>query len=385
MKCNNRKIWSWVKELKPVIMMVIVQIAFAGVNVLYKLAADDGMNLRILVAYRFLFATAFIFPLAFFLERGSRPKLTWTILGQAFLCGLLGGSLAQNLYLESIVLTSATFSSALANLVPAVTFILGLTFGLEKLSIKTLAGKAKIFGTFLGISGAMVLTFYKGIEIKLWSVNSHLLKPASPVAAHNGHNSLIGSLVAIAGCVSYAAWLIVQAKMSQRYPCYYSSTALMCTMGTIQSLVFAVTVERDWRQWKLGWNIRLLAVAFTGIVASGMMVALIAWCIRLRGPLFVSVFNPLMVVIVALAGSLVLNEKLYIGSVLGGFLIVLGLYGVVWGKGKEMKKMSLLVPATSANKELGSIEISTTSTVNEQSEVNKSISNPEKSGDVIAN
>lgn len=34
---------------------------------------------------------------------------------------------------------------------------------------------------------------------------------------------------------------------------------------------------------------------------------------RMRGPLFVSVFQPLMLVIVAIAGSLFLDEKLHVG------------------------------------------------------------------------
>ena len=48
-------------------------------------------------------------------------------------------------------------------------------------------------------------------------------------------------------------------------------------------------------------------------MASGIAVVFTAWCVRLRGPLFVSVFNPLMLVLVAIAGSLVLNEKLHLG------------------------------------------------------------------------
>ena len=55
--------------LKPALLMVLVQVAFAAVNVLYKLAADDGMSLKIIVAYRFIFATAFMAPLAFIVER----------------------------------------------------------------------------------------------------------------------------------------------------------------------------------------------------------------------------------------------------------------------------------------------------------------------------
>lgn len=55
--------------LKPVIVMVIVQTSYAGMNILNKLAADDGMNLAVLVAYRLLSAAAFVLPLAFFFER----------------------------------------------------------------------------------------------------------------------------------------------------------------------------------------------------------------------------------------------------------------------------------------------------------------------------
>lgn len=57
------------EEMKPIVVMVIVQVAYAGVNIVYKLAAEDGMNLRLVVAYRFLFASAVMGPLAFILER----------------------------------------------------------------------------------------------------------------------------------------------------------------------------------------------------------------------------------------------------------------------------------------------------------------------------
>lgn len=62
-------IWNVLHELKPAIIMLAVQAIFAGINVLYKIAASDGMNLSILVFYRFLFATGFIGPVAFFAER----------------------------------------------------------------------------------------------------------------------------------------------------------------------------------------------------------------------------------------------------------------------------------------------------------------------------
>lgn len=43
------------------------------------------------------------------------------------------------------------------------------------------------------------------------------------------------------------------------------------------------------------------------------MFTLVAWCVRMRGPLFVSVFNPLLLVMVGIAGSILLEETLHVG------------------------------------------------------------------------
>ncbi|TYI98332.1 hypothetical protein E1A91_D01G206700v1 [Gossypium mustelinum] len=349
--------------LKHAMLMVVIQLIFAGVNVLYKLAANDGMSLRIIVAYRFLFATAVMVPLALLVDR-ERPKLTWTILLQAFLCALLGGTLSQNLYIESMALTSATFVSAMANLTPAITFIMAIIMGLEKLGFRTMAGRAKVLGTVIGIGGAMLLTFYKGLQINMGSTHFHLLLSHGPISSNapSTNHHLLGALLALTSCISYSLWLNIQAKMSENYPCYYSSTALICIIGTIQAVVFALCMEKDMNQWKLGWNIRLLTVAYSGILASGLVFSVVSWCVRMKGPLYVSVFSPLMVVLVALAGSLFLEEKLYLGSIIGAVLIVMGLYVVLWGKAKETKVVNKLV-ASITSPEKKTIEIVVTSSL----------------------
>ncbi|KAL0334451.1 UNVERIFIED_CONTAM: WAT1-related protein [Sesamum angustifolium] len=204
----------------------------------------------------------------------------------------------------------------------------------------------------MGIGGAMLLTFYKGPELNLWNTNINLLEITKthhqadgPTQSHvPDHNLVLGAFLALASCVCYSLWLIIQAKASEHYPCPYSITAMITVWGSIQSVTVALCMERDWNNWKLGWDIRLLTVAFAGIVGSGLMFTLVAWCVRMRGPLFVSIFNPLMLVIVAIAGSLFLEEKLHLGMVLGAILIVGGLYVVLWGKGKELKKVSQLMP-----------------------------------------
>ncbi|CAI9774276.1 unnamed protein product [Fraxinus pennsylvanica] len=94
------------------------QTIFAGVNIVYKLAAKDGMKLSILVGYRFMFGTGFMVSVALLVERKKKPKLTWMVVFQTLLCILFGRSLGQNLYLKSMAMIFATFASALINLIP---------------------------------------------------------------------------------------------------------------------------------------------------------------------------------------------------------------------------------------------------------------------------
>ncbi|KAJ9703975.1 hypothetical protein PVL29_005313 [Vitis rotundifolia] len=271
--------------LKPVMVMVIIQIAFGGINIFYKLATNDGMSVKITVAYRMMFAAASkMLPdipelpsslreidahYCTKLEMKSRPKLTRRIFFLSFFLGIFGGSLSHNLYAESLALTSATYIAAMTNLIPAMTFVIGIILRMESLAIRTNVGKAKVVDTILSIRGAMILTFYKGVEME------HM------------------------------------AKLSMVYPSY-SATALMSVCASIQSVVYALCTERDWSAWKLGWNIRLVTVVYT--VRSFLQILLIfSWCVRKRGPLFVSTFNPLMLVFVAILGSLILDEKLHLG------------------------------------------------------------------------
>jgi hypothetical protein len=37
------------------------------------------------------------------------------------------------------------------------------------------------------------------------------------------------------------------------------------------------------------------------------------WCIEVRGPLFVSMFNPVVLVVVAVLGWAILDEQLHLG------------------------------------------------------------------------
>ena len=55
--------------LKATMMMIVTELIMAGTSIFYKLASNDGMQMSVLIAYRYLFASILFFPLALFIER----------------------------------------------------------------------------------------------------------------------------------------------------------------------------------------------------------------------------------------------------------------------------------------------------------------------------
>uniref|UniRef100_A0ACD5URN9 Uncharacterized protein n=1 Tax=Avena sativa TaxID=4498 RepID=A0ACD5URN9_AVESA len=324
--------------------MVLLQVLFSVLQIFIKLALNDGMDVPVFVAYRFMFAAAFLCPIAFFVERKTRPPLTKKVVLYMFLCGLFGFAINQNLYVLAIKLTSATFVTAIANLTPATTFLLAILTRLETLKLRKPAGRAKFVGTLVGMGGAMLLTFYKGPQFKLLHRLPrpklvHITEARHSNPASKG-NQILGSFLGILSCFTYPTWLVIQAKVSEVYPCHYSIAAMGCLFGAVQSNIIALCVQRNMEHWRLGLNIRLYSSAYAGLIASGFAFPLLSWCLRKKGPLFIAVFSPLMLIFVAILSSLILDEALYLGSVLGSILIVGGLYLVLWGKAKEQAEVS---------------------------------------------
>lgn len=60
---------NFIRGMKPIMMMITANLVFGGMSVLYKIASNDNMSLRILIAYRFIIAAVFSVPIAFYTER----------------------------------------------------------------------------------------------------------------------------------------------------------------------------------------------------------------------------------------------------------------------------------------------------------------------------
>ncbi|KAF8049166.1 hypothetical protein N665_2281s0009 [Sinapis alba] len=323
------------KTWKPFLTVISLQFGYAGLSIIAKFALDRGMSPHVLAAYRHIVATVFIAPFAFFLDRKVRPKMTLPTFFKIVLLGLLEPTIDQNLYYTGMKYTSATFTAAMTNVLPAFAFLMAWIFRLEKVNIKKIHSQAKILGTVVTVGGAMLMTVVKGPLVPLpW---------ANPNDSHQDSSNpgvtpdlTKGALLIAVGCICWAGFVNLQAITLKSYPVELSLTAYICLMGSIESTIVALFIERgNPSAWAIQMDSKLLAAVYGGVICSGVGYYVQGVIMKTRGPVFVTAFNPLSMVIVAILGSIILAEVMYLGRILGAIVIVLGLYSVLWGKRKD--------------------------------------------------
>ncbi|KAK2982097.1 hypothetical protein RJ640_001159 [Escallonia rubra] len=301
----------------PYFAMIALQFGYAGMNIITKVSLNRGMSHYVLVVYRHAFATAVIAPFAIFFER---PVID------------------QNFYYAGLKFTSPTFSCAMSNMLPAMTFCMAVIFRMEKVDMKKVMYQAKVVGTVVTVAGATLMTLYKGNVVELvWTKHVHPHK--SSVTATTGTTDkdwFTGCILLIIATLAWASFFILQNVALRTYKQHQLSlTSLVCFLGTLQSIVVTFVMERKASVWHIGWDMNLLAAAYAGIVTSSISYYVQGLVMKRKGPVFATAFSPLMMIVVAIMASFILEEKIFLGGILGSVLIVAGLYAVLWGKYKE--------------------------------------------------
>ncbi|KAL5552939.1 hypothetical protein UlMin_040340 [Ulmus minor] len=312
----------------PFLGMAIVVLAEVSGMIVSKQAMSKGLSEFILAFYSYGFSTIVLLPSCFiFFHRSDElPSLSFSLLSSFFLLGLVGCS-GMLLGYAGLQYSSATLNTAMLNLKPAFTFILALIFRMEKLNLRKSSSQAKSVGTVVSIAGAFVVTLYQGPPV---------IKTKPFLFISQSHWILGGFLLA---AESFAAslWFIIQASILKKYPAVLIIILFYSFFVTVESGIIALIMEKDLSAWRLQPDIRLVAVLYAGIIRNAFRFCLLTWCLKETGPLYVSMFEPLSVVVADLIDVLFLGQTLYLGSLVGAAVIIIGFYGVMWGKAKEQK------------------------------------------------
>ncbi|CAL5195235.1 unnamed protein product [Lathyrus oleraceus] len=313
------------KYYLPIMVMVLIQFIYSGMTLWNRVALVEGMSPRVFVVYRHAFATIFLAPNAYLSSRRDSTSCSLNLRSFCliFITSLIGITLNQNLFYEGLYLTSSSITSAMTNLVPAITFVIAAFAGMERVNIRSLRTIAKIFGTIICVSGAVSNTLLKGPKL----LNSSLEGDA---------NWLLGCLFLFGSMVAWSAFLILQVPAYASHPNSLSLAAWMCLMATLQSLAVTLFLDPNLNAWKIISLFQFGCILYSGVIGSGVALYLQAWCISKRGPLFSAMFNPLLTLIVTILATLWLHEEIYIGSLIGAIGVIIGLYIVLWGKAKDV-------------------------------------------------
>ncbi|KAI3826226.1 hypothetical protein L1987_00271 [Smallanthus sonchifolius] len=325
---------------KPFFAVIFLQFGLAGMDVISKVALNEGMSNYVFVVYRHAVATIAMAPFAMVLDKKIRPKMTKSIFVKLMLLALLEPVIDQNLYFLGMKATTATFAVSMCNVLPAITFVMACILRLEVVNLKSVRSQAKVVGTLTTVAGAMLMTLVKGPILELFWTKGRSNKNV----INNGvdlHHSLKGAIMITIGCFSWSCFMVLQAITLKSYPAELSLTAWICVLGTIEGAIVALVMERgNSAVWAIKWDTTLLATLYSGIICSGLAYYIQGIIMKDRGPVFVTAFSPLSMIIVAIMGSIILAEQTYLGRVLGAVVIVAGLYMVVWGKSKDNEQIS---------------------------------------------
>ncbi|EPS71709.1 hypothetical protein M569_03050, partial [Genlisea aurea] len=299
------------KNQAPILAMLLTQLIYTGMFLLSKAAISSGMKPYVFVAYRQAVAALVLAPFAYFYERKNSSSLTWRLVMKIYMASIFGLHLSMNLTYFAFRYVSATYSTAISNIVPAFVLLMAVPLRMEKLCLSERQGQAKILCLILCISGAMVFSFYKGPPIIYRAPHNH------PIARRYTTRSetIKGCVMAVAAQIAWAIWLLAQKPIVRDYKSNLRLTAMQCGFGSVTTAIYGLAVDRRASSWMLlrdGSN-DVLSVLYCGIAVTGVTYALQIWVVEKRGPVYPVIFNPLSLVLTAIFSAVLFHETLHWG------------------------------------------------------------------------
>ncbi|KAI9157162.1 hypothetical protein LWI28_017772 [Acer negundo] len=217
----------------------------------------------------------------------------WMAWSEVFISMIMVQVFATGMQLLSkLILSQGTFIFALLTYRHVVAALCVSPFAffferIEKLKLDTIEGKFKTLGAILCVGGALATSLYKGKDIIHFGHPKihHNSSSTITVNISHRHHWTRGTFMLVGSVMSYASWYMVQ-----------------------------------------------------GALATAATFCLITRVIPKRGPTYPPMFNPLALIFTAFFEAFIFGQAITLGSLLGSFFIIVGLYAFLWAKKKEYKK-----------------------------------------------
>lgn len=236
-------------------------------------------------------------------ERSKKmPLRDWL---QLWGVGLLGNALYQILFAIGLDLTTSAISSLLIGTIPVWTALLAVALGWEKISPKTW------LGVLIAFTGVILVTLGSP------SVGSN------PIAK----DPIVGNVLTLGAAICWASYTVLSKRLLERYSALRVS-AVGLLLGVPGLWPFAITdlVSVDWHSlppFVYG------SILYTSCLSIALAYLIWSYSIQKLGAARTAIFNNIVPVVTFALAFLVLREPVTWLQVLGGAIVLAGVWQTV--------------------------------------------------------
>jgi drug/metabolite transporter (DMT)-like permease len=250
----------------------------------------------------------------FWLLAGNKPVMQKKDLGRLILCGLLGVTINQMLFIKGLTMTTAIHASLLMLCSPILITLLAFWILKERITI------VNISGLILGIAGSV------------WLI-------AGRQSASQPKDYLTGDLFIVLNGISYAFYFVLVKPLMARYT-PVEVIRWVFTFGFIMMLPIGWFQfgEIKWQHFSLDSSLILLFVILAGTFLAYLFNA---YGIRVLGPGITSAYIYIQLVFAVAIAVLFFSEQLTLQKVIAGIMILGGVYLVSLKKRSKVDSRNL--------------------------------------------
>ena len=278
-----------------------------AVNVVATKEALLGFSPMALAMIRAI-AGALVFGILFqFMRDWSLLRLTREQWLRFVLIAFLGITINQILFIEGVAHTNVPHAAFIVAVEPAAVLALSVLMRLEALTILKFAGMT------ISFSGVVLLTYGK--------------------MGGGNHAHWLGDLILVAEVVVFAFYIILMKEVADKYDVITLNTVVF-GFGGLMMVPFGAVAA-----WHVQWSgipfRSVLGLVFMILFSSVIAYLLFAYALKGLTASRVAAFNYLEPVIATGFGIWLLHDRVGLWGMLGGGLILLGVYFTEWERGEE--------------------------------------------------
>jgi drug/metabolite transporter (DMT)-like permease len=289
--------------------MAFLVVVWSGNYIVGKIGLRELPPLA-LASFRLVLAGVVLLPVYFASMRAGRgsacvgPGSSLRDLRTFAYLGFFGVFINQGGFTLGLSYTSVSHSSLVIGFVPILILLLSWTQGLERLTTR------KLLGVALAFAGAGVVGAEHG-----WSFRTSTMR---------------GDLLTLCGGIGLALYTVLGKRVADAYSALrvnvfsnFAGALLALPIAFWQGA--ALTRQDAWHQigWQ-GWG----AVVYMGMLSSAVCYVLYFWMLRYMSPARLGSVSYLQPVGATLLAVMLLGEPLTAHVVIGGMLIVAGVYSI---------------------------------------------------------